>query len=163
MSCEPFGEAMRRREFIALIGASVAWPFAAMGQQAPPTYHLGLVSPVPCKATPSTSPLTLAFQDELRHLGFIKDQNLTIACRDFGPNIDLSSQYAAELEPISKSPEEDDEASELDKAEEVLGVIPPAHKYAALPLDPGEEAFYQPPSSVSSVSSTVLGRGLAAV
>ena len=48
------------------------------------------------------------------------------------------------LEPISKSPEEDDEASELDEAEEVLGVILPAHKYAALPLDPGEEAFYQP-------------------
>src|SRR6516165_10316506 len=97
MSCEPFGEAMRRREFIALIGASVAWPFAAMGQQAPPTYHLGLVSPVPCEATPSTSPLTLAFQDELRHLGFVKGQNLTIACRDFGPNIDLSSQYASEI------------------------------------------------------------------
>ena len=48
------------------------------------------------------------------------------------------------LGPISKSPEEDDEASELDEAEEVLGVILPAHKYAALPLDPGEEAFYQP-------------------
>ena len=45
------------------------------------------------------------------------------------------------LEPISKSPEEDDEASELDEAEEVLRVIFPAHKYAALPLDPGEEAF----------------------
>ena len=44
------------------------------------------------------------------------------------------------VEPISKSPEEDDEASELDEAEEVLGVILPAHKYAALPLDPGEEA-----------------------
>ena len=97
MSCEPLGEAMRRREFIALMGASVAWPFAAMGQQATQTYHLGLVSPVPCEATPSTSPLTLAFQDELRHLGFVKGQNLTIACRDFGPNIDLSSQYAAEL------------------------------------------------------------------
>jgi putative ABC transport system substrate-binding protein len=88
---------MRRREFIALMGASVTWPLAAMGQQATRTHRLGLVSPVPCEATPSTSPLTLAFQDELRHLGFVKDQNLTIACRDFGPNIDLSSQYAAEL------------------------------------------------------------------
>jgi putative ABC transport system substrate-binding protein len=42
-------------------------------------------------------PLTLAFQDGLRHLGFVKDQNLTFACRDVGHNIDLSSQYAAEL------------------------------------------------------------------
>ena len=56
-----------------------------------------MVSPLPCEATPSTSPLTLAFQNGLRHLGFVKDQNLTFACRDVGHNIDLSSQYAAEL------------------------------------------------------------------
>jgi putative tryptophan/tyrosine transport system substrate-binding protein len=88
---------MRRREFIALMGASVAWPFAAMAQQPGRTYHLGMVSPLPCEATKSTSPLTLAFQEELRHLGFVKDQNLTFACRDVGPSINLSSQYAAEL------------------------------------------------------------------
>jgi hypothetical protein len=54
-------------------------------------------------------------------------------------------------------------ASELDKAEEVLGVILQAHKYAALPLDLGEEAFYQPPSGFSSESAAVLRRGFAAV
>src|SRR5262249_10974180 len=51
------------------------------------------------------------------------------------------------VEPISKPLEEDDEASELNEAEEVLGVILPLHKHAALPLDPGEDAFYQPPSA----------------
>src|SRR5262249_2235075 len=79
------------------LGASVAWPFAALGQQTGRTYHLGMVSPLPCEASPSKSPLTLAFQDELRNLGFVKDQNLTFACRDVGPSINLSSQYAAEL------------------------------------------------------------------
>ena len=88
---------MRRREFIALMGASATWPFTALAQQAGRTYRLGMVSPLPCEATPSTSPPTLAFQDGLRHLGFVKDQNLTFACRDVGHNIDLSSQYAAEL------------------------------------------------------------------
>jgi hypothetical protein len=54
------------------------------------------------------------------------------------------------LEPISKSPEEDNEAGELDEAEEVLGVIFPADEDAALPLDPSEEALDQPASHVAA-------------
>ncbi len=37
------------------------------------------------------------------------------------------------VEPISKSPEEDNKAGELDKAEEVLGVVLPADEDATLP------------------------------
>src|SRR4029077_15909958 len=43
------------------------------------------------------------------------------------------------LEPISKSSEEDHEAGELYKAEEVLSVVLPADEDATLPLYPGEE------------------------
>ena len=32
---------MRRREFIALMGASVTWPFTALAQEAGRTYRLG--------------------------------------------------------------------------------------------------------------------------
>ena len=55
------------------------------------------------------------------------------------------------LEPISKSPEENDQASELDEAEEVLWVVLPSDKDAALPLDPGKErqvALQQNPKSL---------------
>jgi hypothetical protein len=45
------------------------------------------------------------------------------------------------LELISKSPEEDDEAGELNKAEKILGVILPADQDAALPLYPSEETL----------------------
>ena len=51
-------------------------------------------------------------------------------------------------EPISKSSEEDNEAGELDKAEEVLSVVLPED--ATLPLDPGEEPLDEPASHVTA-------------
>ena len=57
---------------------------------------------------------------------------------------------AASLEPISKSSEEDNEAGELDKTEDVLGVILPADEDAALPLDPSEEALDEPAPHVAA-------------
>src|SRR4029077_16819810 len=41
------------------------------------------------------------------------------------------------LEPISKSFEEHNEAGKLDKAEEIVGVVPPTNEDPALPLKPG--------------------------
>jgi putative tryptophan/tyrosine transport system substrate-binding protein len=83
---------MRRREFIALTGASIAWPFAAMAQQAGRTYRLGCLY-VP----PRTGPLEGPFFDELRRRGFIEGQNLTVEWRGYAQHVDLISQYAAEL------------------------------------------------------------------
>jgi hypothetical protein len=45
------------------------------------------------------------------------------------------------LEPISKSPEEDNEAGELNKAQEILGRVLPADEDSALPLHPCEEVL----------------------
>jgi putative ABC transport system substrate-binding protein len=83
---------MRRREFIALTGASVAWPFAAMAQQPGRTYRLGCLVPFTRDA-----PVNVAFLDELRHRGFIEGQNLTFEWRTYGLHVDLIPQYAAEL------------------------------------------------------------------
>ena len=83
---------MRRREFIALMGASVAWPFAALAQQAGRTYRLGCLLP-----RPRDAPVNVAFFDELRRRGFIEGQNLTVEWRAYGQHVDLIPQYAAEL------------------------------------------------------------------
>jgi putative ABC transport system substrate-binding protein len=83
---------MRRREFIALVGASVAWPFAALAQQAGRTYRLGIVS-----ASPRNHPAWVAMIDDLRRQGFIVGQNLMIEWRIYGPHIDLIPEFAAEL------------------------------------------------------------------
>ena len=79
---------MRRREFIALAGASVAWPFTAIAQQAGRMYRVGLASPVECGA-----PMTVLFTEDLQPFGFVKGQNFTIDCRKTGSDADVSSQY----------------------------------------------------------------------
>jgi ABC-type uncharacterized transport system substrate-binding protein len=86
------GETMRRREFIALMGASATWPFTARAQQAGRTYRLGWLSPFT-----RDMPFIVAFFDELRRRGFIENQNLTIDFRTFTTRLDLISQIAAEL------------------------------------------------------------------
>ena len=83
---------MRRREFIALAGASVAWPFAAMAQEPGRTYRLGcLLSP------PRDNPANAALFVELRRRGFIEGQNLKVEYRAYAQHADLIPQYAAEL------------------------------------------------------------------
>ena len=82
---------MRRREFIALMGASVAWPFAAMAQQGR-TYRLGVLF-----AGPRSLPTFGAMIEELRRFGFIEGKNLTIDFRSYASHTDLIPEYAAEL------------------------------------------------------------------
>ena len=83
---------MRRREFIALMGASITWPHAARAQQAGRNYRLGCLLPLTRDA-----PINVAFFDELRRRGFIEGQNLAVEYRAFGLHFDLISQYVAEL------------------------------------------------------------------
>jgi len=67
------------------------------------------------------------------------------------------------LEPISKSPEEDNEAGELNEAKEVLWMIFPSDEDPTLPLDPGEEAFDQTAPQEASQAAPVLRRRLRSV
>src|SRR5215813_827501 len=87
------GDEMRRRDFMTLVGGAVAaLPLAAQAQKAGRTYRLGCLSP-----HPRDIPFNVRFFDKLRRAGFIEGQNLTIDYRAFAPQIDLISQYAAEL------------------------------------------------------------------
>src|ERR1700752_4663365 len=76
-------------------------------------------------------PLPDTTQDSVRgcSLGFT-------AAAISGDRVQRACKAQPSLEPISKSFEQDNEAGELDEAEEVLGMKLPAHEDAALPLDP---------------------------
>src|SRR5262249_15782144 len=66
--------AMKRREFITLLGSAAAtWPLAVRAQQPGRTYRLGFFLPVGRDA-----PAIIAFFDELRVHGFVEGQNLAI-------------------------------------------------------------------------------------
>jgi hypothetical protein len=62
----------------------------------------------------------------------------------------MGSSNSESLEPISKSPEEDNEASELYEAEEVLSVVFPTDEDATLPLNPSKEALHEPASHIAA-------------
>jgi len=85
---------MRRRQFIALAGASVVWPLTALAQEPGRTYRVGFLYP---EARDDTSPGAVAFWDRLRRSGFIEGQNLTVEYRNYGQHFDQLSQYAADL------------------------------------------------------------------
>jgi putative tryptophan/tyrosine transport system substrate-binding protein len=70
---------MRRREFITLLGGTVAaWPFAARAQQAGRLPTIGFLGAATASAW---EPWTAAFAQRLRELGWIEDRNLAIEYR----------------------------------------------------------------------------------
>ena len=90
----PF-DRLKRREFIALLGgavASVSTPLPFRAQEAGRIYRIGFVS-----AAPREEALYVAFFEELRGLGFVEDQNLTVIPGGFGIRNELLSELAAAL------------------------------------------------------------------
>jgi len=84
---------VRRREFITLLGgAALARPFAALAQEPGRTYRVGGLT-----IGPRSTPYFDAMFNELRRLGFIEGQNLTVDWLQYGQRIDLVSEFAAKL------------------------------------------------------------------
>jgi putative ABC transport system substrate-binding protein len=80
---------MRRRDFIASAGGAIlALPLATQAQEALRAYRVSGPSVNPCDA-----PIIVAMFDELRRLGFIEGQNLTIDWRTYGPSSDLVAEF----------------------------------------------------------------------
>jgi putative tryptophan/tyrosine transport system substrate-binding protein len=86
--------AMRRREFITLLGsAAAAWPLVARAQQSkrPTIAILGTAMPA------TWGPWTAAFVQRLRELGWIEGQNVTIDVRWAEGRTERFAEIAAEF------------------------------------------------------------------
>ena len=75
---------MRRREFIAGIGATTAWPLGASAQKSMPV--IGFLG----AADPASAWAVSAFRQGLRELGYIEGQNIVIEYRWAEGNMDGS-------------------------------------------------------------------------
>src|SRR5262249_4361215 len=85
---------MRRREFITLLGAAVAWPLAAPGPQPGKLPIMGYWG----ATTPSAeSQRVAAFVQRLREFGWIEGRNLTIEYRYGEGRSERYAELAAEF------------------------------------------------------------------
>jgi putative ABC transport system substrate-binding protein len=72
------GEAMRRREFIVLLGGAAAWPTVAIAQQDSKKRLIGLIAAFNDK---EMMPLVAAFRARMQELGWIEGQNIVFDVR----------------------------------------------------------------------------------
>jgi putative ABC transport system substrate-binding protein len=87
---------IRRREFIAGLGSTVAWPLVAQAQQGGPMRRVGVLMNGVATESPLTSYLA-AFSEALRRAGWAEGQNLRIDIRWNAGDAELARTYAAQL------------------------------------------------------------------
>jgi putative tryptophan/tyrosine transport system substrate-binding protein len=84
---------MRRRDFIALIGAATTWPLTARAQR-PAMPIIGFLDPTSLE---KYKPFVLAFHDGLREVGFLESTNVVIEYRWAEGHYDRLPGLAADL------------------------------------------------------------------
>jgi putative tryptophan/tyrosine transport system substrate-binding protein len=90
------GEAMRRREFLGILGCAVAWPIALKAQSAERVRVVGILN-ILGPDDPEAKARTTVFEQTLQQLGWMVGRDLKIQSREVGSDLDLLRPYAAEL------------------------------------------------------------------
>lgn len=95
--CAPRGEAMRRREFVALLaGAAAPWPIGALAQQSERPRRIAVLMNTASNDQEGQAGI-IAFREGLQQLGWTDDNNLRVDIRWGENNGDLDRRYATEL------------------------------------------------------------------
>src|SRR5277367_418457 len=88
---------MKRREFITLIGGvAAAWPVDVRGRPASSVQHVGWLVGL-AESDPEARRRTVAFVQQLEHLGWTIDRNIQIDYRWLSDSIDRNENYVEEL------------------------------------------------------------------
>jgi putative tryptophan/tyrosine transport system substrate-binding protein len=132
---------MRRREFIAGLGAS-AWPVMASAQQQEPMRRIGILMSLE-ESEPEGQARIKAFLQGLRALGWIEGRNLKIDYRWGGGSVDRIRTYAAEL--VQLAPEVIVATAVVDALHAATTSIPVVFVLANDPIGHGHIASYARP------------------
>jgi putative tryptophan/tyrosine transport system substrate-binding protein len=89
-------QAVKRRDFIALIGGAAVWSLAARAQQSDRTRRIGVLIQV-AEGDPQARIEVAAFLRKLQELGWSEGRNLQIDIRWGGGDADRIRKYAAEV------------------------------------------------------------------
>jgi putative ABC transport system substrate-binding protein len=84
---------MRRRTFIAILGAAAAWPVSARAQKTARMPRLGVL----LYSTPQDDPQARALEEGLRDLGYIDGQNISIEYRFAEGKVERLPDLAVDL------------------------------------------------------------------
>src|SRR5215510_10799846 len=105
MPCpEPSGEAMRRRDFIKVIGGAAAtWPVAAKAQQSGRTRRIGVLM-AHAESDPEFHAYLAAFREGLQKVGWTEGRNVHVEFR-WGALDDAEARQRAAKELIDLQPE----------------------------------------------------------
>jgi putative tryptophan/tyrosine transport system substrate-binding protein len=83
---------VRRRELIALLGGTAAWPLGVFAQEPGRTYRIAYLGP-----SPRNTPSQAAFFEALVKLGFVEGKNLDVDARGFARRPEQFAQAAEQL------------------------------------------------------------------
>src|SRR5215468_9952113 len=84
---------MRRREFIALVGAVVAWPLTGHAQHS----SMPVIGFLRSTSLTASAHLVTAFREGLKEVGFVEGQNVAIEYRSAEDQADKLPALVAEL------------------------------------------------------------------
>jgi putative ABC transport system substrate-binding protein len=152
---------MRRREFMAAIGAAAIWPFAANAQQmakVPTIGFLGQLTPL------AMSKWTAAFVARLRELGWVEGRTVAIEYRWADGRSERFAEVAAELVRLKVNVIVTGGTAAIMAAKQATSVIPIVFATAGDPVGTGLVASLARPGNnltgLSNLSADLPGKRL---
>src|SRR5262249_43821137 len=93
---KPWGEAMRRRDFITLVSGAAVLPFSAHAQQSERMRRIGVLTGATAD-DPEAKARDAAFQQQVQQLGGTPGRNVQIDYRYMSGDVDSIRKHAIEL------------------------------------------------------------------